>query len=583
MINTFIKRIIFNGHALITSSVERVTEDTGRRSKPGLILAASFPFLLAVLIAGMFLLGIYGPASAQPNKAPGTACNGCHNYPADMGVGGTQEIFASINGVETASIAVSAGDTFEIDWVFEFMRGGTLSRGVCPAMGMPAGWVVAETTNTSNPSTIGGYSWNTVWDGAGLGWIDNGPAGDDADPDVFPASGNSWVRNFVGDANWENAKGSAFDDGSEPDGTADLMGGNARITVPGGTPDGTYYIYVAGVGHEPGGAKAMTWTTLTVIVSAAPDTTPPSVTSTIPADLATGVALDSSVTINWDENIDCATVNTTNITSTSPGWALSTCSGSQAVFTTSGQANSTSYSVNVTTAVQDLAGNPMSAAYPFSYTTEAGDVTPPSVSSTIPADLATGVALDSSVTINWDENIDCATVNTTNIASTSPGWALSTCSGSQAVFTTSGQSNSTSYSVNVTTAVQDLAGNPMSAAYPFSYTTTAGANTPPDLPTGIGQFLDSGGASPITQGTFAAQSTVYIRGTVADPVDGDTVTLEVEFKPLTVGFDGTVSCSSSSPVSSGSVATANCAPGDGEYKWRARAHDGTDPSGWVEF
>ena len=32
----------------------------------------------------------------------------------------------------------------------------------------------------------------------------------------------------------------------------------------------------------------------------------------------TGVALNSNVTINWTENVDCATINTTNITSDKP-------------------------------------------------------------------------------------------------------------------------------------------------------------------------------------------------------------------------------------------------------------------------
>ena len=99
------------------------------------------------------------------------------------------------------------------------------------------------------------------------------------------------------------------------------------------------------------------------------DRTAPAVSSTNPSGGATGVAIDSNVTINWTENVDCATVNTTNITSNSPGWTLSICSSSQAVFTTSGQTGTTTYNVNVTTTVTDANGNAMAAAYPFSYTT----------------------------------------------------------------------------------------------------------------------------------------------------------------------------------------------------------------------
>lgn len=98
------------------------------------------------------------------------------------------------------------------------------------------------------------------------------------------------------------------------------------------------------------------------------DTTPPSVSSTDPANGAV-VAANSDVRINWSESIDCSTVTTTSITSTSPGWTRKSCSGSQAVFTTSGQANSTQYSVTVTTNVSDAAGNKMSTNYTFSYST----------------------------------------------------------------------------------------------------------------------------------------------------------------------------------------------------------------------
>jgi alkaline phosphatase len=99
------------------------------------------------------------------------------------------------------------------------------------------------------------------------------------------------------------------------------------------------------------------------------DRTKPSISITVPANGATGVALNSDVMITFSENIDCGTVNTTDITSDSPSWTLNTCSTNQAVFHTNGQTGSTIYHVNVSIAVKDLAGNPMSAAYAFSYTT----------------------------------------------------------------------------------------------------------------------------------------------------------------------------------------------------------------------
>lgn len=98
------------------------------------------------------------------------------------------------------------------------------------------------------------------------------------------------------------------------------------------------------------------------------------VISTTPANGATGVATDTPVVINWDDAVDCATVNTTNITinpNTPPAWALTSCGVvlNQATFTPTGQLGSTTYTVVISTAVTDLTGLPMSVTYTFSYST----------------------------------------------------------------------------------------------------------------------------------------------------------------------------------------------------------------------
>ena len=50
------------------------------------------------------------------------------------------------------------------------------------------------------------------------------------------------------------------------------------------------------------------------------------------------------------------------------------------------------------------------------------------------------------------------------------------------LFDTAGQANNTTYNVSVTGAVTDVAGNPLNAApYNFSYTTTPGDVTPPNV------------------------------------------------------------------------------------------------------
>ncbi|MFC1843314.1 Ig-like domain-containing protein [Thermodesulfobacteriota bacterium] len=261
------------------------------------------------------------------------------------------------------------------------------------------------------------------------------------------------------------------------------------------------------------------------------DRTRPSVSLTDPTNGATDVTKDSDVTITWDENINCATVDTSSVTiSPAPAtsWTRFSCTGptDTAVFRPVGQADSTVYTVTVSPGspneVEDLAGNAMASPYVFSYTTSAGDTTPPQVSSTVPTNGATGVTLDSNVTITWDENIDCATVNTTNITiNNGSGWALSSCTEptDTAVFTTSGQANSTTYQVTVSTSVTDVAGNPMASNYVFSYTTAVPDDTEPPTSTIT---------APADSATLNIASFPYtITGTATDNVAVSTVQVSI--------------------------------------------------------
>ncbi len=97
----------------------------------------------------------------------------------------------------------------------------------------------------------------------------------------------------------------------------------------------------------------------------------------------------------------------------------------------------------------------------------------PTVSSTTPANSTAGVTINSSVTINFSENVDCNSVTISSVTiSPNNGWTKTSCSGSQAIFTPSNQSRtSTAYTVTVGTGVTDTTGNAMASQYQFSYTT----------------------------------------------------------------------------------------------------------------
>ena len=158
--------------------------------------------------------------------------------------------------------------------------------------------------------------------------------------------------------------------------------------------------------------------------------------------------------------------------------------------------------------VTDAAGNTSADSNTITFTV---DTTAPAVSTTVPTNGATGAALNGTVTLNFNENVDCTTVTTTSVTiSPAVTWSRTSCSAAQAVFTPSGQANSTSYTVTVGTGVKDLAGNAMAAAYPFSYTTAAAApNNSPAAPASLSQYK-SDGATVLSKGSYNNQTTVIV-------------------------------------------------------------------------
>jgi hypothetical protein len=159
------------------------------------------------------------------------------------------------------------------------------------------------------------------------------------------------------------------------------------------------------------------------------------------------------------------------------------------------------------------------------------------VSSTVPADLATGIAVNANITATFSEVMDASTINTATFTlkqgatpGTTPVSGAVTYLGTTAIFNpTSNLAPSTPYTAAVTTGVMDLAGNPMLATKTWSFTTgtTVAAGPTPVLLGSAGNFViltKSGitnvhtsaitgniGSSPITA---AAMDNVFCSGPV---------------------------------------------------------------------
>lgn len=126
--------------------------------------------------------------------------------------------------------------------------------------------------------------------------------------------------------------------------------------------------------------------------------------------------------------------------------------------------------------------------------TGAGDTTPPTVSSTDPANNATGVAVNQAITVTFSEAMDCSTITTSSFtlkdsSNNAAAGTITTCNNTSAVFTPSSSlAYSTTYTATITTGVKDAAGNAMAGTYSWTFTTASagGGGTSGSLDTTFG-------------------------------------------------------------------------------------------------
>ncbi|MDD2775729.1 MAG: FG-GAP-like repeat-containing protein [Gallionella sp.] len=116
--------------------------------------------------------------------------------------------------------------------------------------------------------------------------------------------------------------------------------------------------------------------TIHLVLTALPDTLPPSVLSTNPLSNSNTLAASSTISATFSEPIDPATVTASTFRITDgtglPVAGTVTYSGLTAAFTpTARLAPLTTYTATITNGVKDLAGNPLVSNYTWSFTTNA--------------------------------------------------------------------------------------------------------------------------------------------------------------------------------------------------------------------
>jgi tetrahydromethanopterin S-methyltransferase subunit B len=239
-------------------------------------------------------------------------------------------------------------------------------------------------------------------------------------------------------------------------------------------------------GRALAGNGAVTLDSNTVGLGIPADTTRPTVSSTDPANAATGVAINKKIAATFSESMDPSTISTTNFIlkqGTTPVAGTVTYVGTTATFApASALAINTTYAGMITTGVKDLAGNAMASAFGWSFTTGSGsDTTAPTVSFTDPASAATGVAVNKKIAATFSEAMDPLTISTASFTlqqGTTPVAGTVTYAGTTATFApASGLAANTVYTATITTGARDLAGNPLLSNFAWSFTSGATVDT----------------------------------------------------------------------------------------------------------
>jgi hypothetical protein len=219
----------------------------------------------------------------------------------------------------------------------------------------------------------------------------------------------------------------------------------------------------------------------------------PSISSTVPASAATGVAINLPLLATFDRAMDPATVTTATFHLTQGATDVAgTVVYADKIATLTPTATlsaDTTYTATITTGSKDLTGTALTADHSWSFTTVSASA-PPSVSSTKPADGATNVFRGQQVSATFNKAMNGASLTTTTFIvtqGTTPvvGRVTYEAATNTATFAPSLPFDaSLSYTATITTGARSSTAQNLAAPHQWTFATRSDA--PPAQPVPLG-------------------------------------------------------------------------------------------------
>ena len=219
-----------------------------------------------------------------------------------------------------------------------------------------------------------GYTAQAIYDATGTWDVTETSVEDSCDPNVYPETSTITITQTGNDFTLVD------DDGETYTGTVNgIYYALYGETIEQGETDVNYFTFILSSETSGSGEYNWTWTDgidwcegggLFTFIK---DTTPPTVSSTTPANNATDVAINTDITATFSEAMDSSTITTDTFTVSGSDNIAGTVtySGTTATFTKASDLNyDTTYIATITTDAMDLGGNALETDYTWSFTTQ---------------------------------------------------------------------------------------------------------------------------------------------------------------------------------------------------------------------